>query len=333
MLSLTTRLMQRGGSLSDRLRDLHQHLLDTMPAIDRIACALYDAGEDTLKTFVNSTRHGHPLTGYEYKLADSQSLSEIARTGNLRVLDDISSVVEATHPHSLWLREQGYQSSYTVPIYDQNRLLGLVFFDSRQRAAFTPVVQRDLALYCSLISMSISNELAAVNTVIETTRVARELTGVRDFETGMHLERMARYARLIARHVAGPSQLSDEFVEHIYLFAPLHDIGKIAIPDRILLKPGRLELDERAIMETHVAKGLEIIERIIGKGGMANLPDAEVLRNIVMCHHEYLDGSGYPWGLAGNAVPIEARIVTVADIYDALTPPAPTNGPGPTRRR
>lgn len=321
MPTLTSRLMQRGPSLSGRLGELHDHLLSTVPAIDRIACALYDPDEDKLKTFVSSTRQGEPLTAHEYRLSDSVSLSEIARTGNLRVLDDISSVVDTTNPHSVWLREQGYQSSYTVPIYDQNRLLGLVFFDSRQLAAFTTVVQRDLALYCSLISMSISNEVAAVNTVIETTRVARELTGVRDFETGMHLERMARYARLIARHVAEPLQLSDEFVEHIYLFAPLHDIGKIAIPDRILLKPGRLEPDERAIMETHVAKGLEIIERIIGKGGMVNLPDAEVLRNIVMCHHEYLDGSGYPWGLKAEAVPIEARIVTVADIYDALTTP------------
>lgn len=110
-----------------------------------------------------------------------------------------------------------------------------------------------------------------------------------------------------------------EFVANVHRFAPLHDIGKISIPDSILLKPGRLDASERKIMETHVEKGVNVIDRMISDFGLHELPESSILKNIVRCHHEYLDGSGYPAGLGGEAIPLEARIVTVADIFDALT--------------
>ena len=197
--------------------------------------------------------------------------------------------------------------------------MGFIFFDSCHPAAFTSEVQRDLVLYTSLISMMISSEIATIQAMIESTKLARELTGLRDFETGAHLDRMARYSRLIARAIAPRHGLNDEFVEGVYLFAPMHDIGKIGIPDRILLKPGRLDPEERAIMDSHVAKGVEIIERIIGKEGKRHFPESQLLRNIVQYHHEMLDGSGYPQGISGDDIPMEARIVAVADIFDALT--------------
>ncbi len=309
----------QADTLTSRLEALHTRLMETVPAVDRIACALYDAGEDLLKTFINSTRTGHAISSYEYKLADSHALSELAASGEFRVLDDIEQALQSNTAHTAWLRSQGYRSSFTVPIYDGGSLTGFVFFDSLQANAFTPHVQRDLVLYTNLISMAIAGELAAVRSVLEATRVARELTEVRDFETGYHLERMARYSRVIAQAVSPLHGRNDEFVESVYLFASLHDIGKIGIPDKVLLKPGRLDPAERVIMETHVEKGVQIIDRIIGTGKQQRLPDSSVLRNIIQCHHEYLDGSGYPNHLQGNAVPLEARIVTVADIFDALT--------------
>lgn len=316
-------LLDNAETLTDRLALLHARLLETVPGVDRIACALYDAKEDTLKTFVHSTRQGSAIAGYEYKLSESRSLSELAQTGEFRVLDDIARAIESDTRHAHWLHQQGYQSSFTVPIYDAGALLGFIFFDSMQPAAFNTTVQRDLVLYCSLISMSISSELGAVRSMLEATRVARELACVRDFETGSHLERMARYSRLIAKAVAPARGFNDEFVESVYIFAALHDIGKIGIPDSVLLKPGKLTADETHIMRGHVMKGVQIIDRIVGSGSERRLPDSTVLRNIVWCHHEYLDGSGYPRGVAGDAVPLEARVVTVADIYDALTTQRP----------
>lgn len=328
MVLNNTRFMLRPnrqtGTLTSRLEALHNRLLETVPAIDRIACALYDAQDDILKTFINSTRTGNALVGYEYPLSDSVSLSALAASGEFRVLDDIQEALQTDNAHTAWLRKQGYRSSFTVPIYDDGGTFnGFVFFDSLQPSAFTAPVQRDLVLYTNLIGMAIASELSAIRMVFEATRVARELTEVRDFETGTHLERMARYSRLIAQVVAPRHGFNDEFVESVYLFSALHDIGKIGIPDSILLKPGRHNDQERALMETHVEKGCLIIDRIIGKGEHQRLPDSPILRNIVACHHEYLDGSGYPRKLKDGQIPLEARIVTVADIFDALTAARP----------
>ena len=311
------------GTLNERLSALHTRLLESFPFVDRIACALYEPADDTLKTFINSTRTGKAIVGYEASLSGSPSLSQLAQSGDFRVLNDIASAIKADTAHSQWLKEQGYQSSFTVPMFDHGKLLGFSFFDSCQLGAFTTEAQRDLVLYAGLIGMMISSEMATIRAMIESTKLARELTEMRDFETGSHLDRMARYSRLIAHTIAPTHGLDDEFVEGVLLFAPMHDIGKIGIPDRILLKPGRLDPDERAIMMTHVDKGVDIIERIVGQKGEEYFPESSLLRNIVHCHHEMLDGSGYPRGLKGEDIPIEARIISVADIFDALTAKRP----------
>lgn len=311
------------SALSERLSQLHERLLETVPCVDRIACAIYDRGEDLLKTYVNSTRHGQALSGYQIKLSNSRSLSHLAKSGEWRVLDDIPEMIKGDSTHSQWLLAQGYHASFTLPLYDNGTFFGMLFFDSRQPAAFTPVVQRDLALYSNLINMTLSTEMAAVRSIIATAQVAKDFADLRDFETGAHLERMARISRLIAKGIAASHGLSDEFVEHLFLFAPLHDIGKIGVPDKILLKPGKLDDEERRVMQTHVDKGIQIIDKIIGDFGLQQLADSAVMKNIVRCHHEFLDGTGYPAGIKGDAIPIEARIVTVADILDALTSSRP----------
>ena len=306
-------------TLNERLFKLHARLLESNPAVDRIACALYDPVDDMLRTYINSTRSGHALSGYHFRLSESPSLSRLASEGSWRAIDDIPGTLSREHAHSAWVIDEGYQSSFTVPMYDGGRFSGFLFFNSLQPAAFNPGVQRDLALYSNLINMTLASEFNAVRQLVATVQVARELTHMRDFETGDHLERMARISRLIAEVVAPQCGRDDEFVQQILLFAPLHDIGKIAVPDRILLKPGRLDDEERAIMQTHVEKGLEMIDRILGDIGLGQSADSQLMRNIVRFHHEYLDGSGYPAGLKGDAIPLEARIVTVADVFDAMT--------------
>jgi HD-GYP domain-containing protein (c-di-GMP phosphodiesterase class II) len=320
-------LFQGEGSVNQRLAALHDRVLQTMPAISRIACALYEQPTDLLKTFINSTREGQALHGYEAKLSDCGDLKQLASTGSYRVIDEIALQVYRGNQHSDWLLSQPYRSSFTVPMYDNGGFLGFIFFDSTQPGYFDARVQRDLLLYCNLINMALSAELSAVRAVLVSAQVAREFVDLRDFETGAHLERMAQYARLIAKGVAADYQLSDETIEHIYLFAPLHDIGKIGIPDHILLKQGPLTSDERVFMQTHVEKGEQLMQKVIGDFGLHHLPDSEIMRHIVACHHEFLDGSGYPRGLRGDEIPAEARIVTVADIFDALTSQRPYKQP------
>ncbi len=130
----------------------------------------------------------------------------------------------------------------------------------------------------------------------------------RDSETGNHILRMARYSRLIAEHLG----LDTEICELIELASPMHDIGKIGIPDHILLKQGPLSESEWELMQRHTIIGHEILSG----------SDSKYLRmgaSIALNHHEKFDGSGYPGGLRGEEIPIEARIVAVADVFDALT--------------
>lgn len=130
----------------------------------------------------------------------------------------------------------------------------------------------------------------------------------RDLETGAHIQRMAHYSRLIAEQLG----LTHAEQDLIFKAAPLHDVGKIAIPDHILLKPGRLTEEEFELMKHHAEYGYDLL-----KGSHSSLLDAAAI--IALGHHEKFDGSGYPSGLIGEAIPLYGRIVAVADVFDALT--------------
>jgi putative two-component system response regulator len=148
-----------------------------------------------------------------------------------------------------------------------------------------------------------------------------KLAESRDPETGQHLERVQHFSRILAQKLASMAefqgQIDAEFIRLVYLTSPLHDIGKVGIPDCVLRKPGRLSDKEFAIMKTHTTLGAETLD-----AALKRFPDArflKVARNIAAYHHERWDGSGYPHGLVGEAIPLCARIVAVADVYDALT--------------
>ncbi|MEZ9819954.1 HD domain-containing phosphohydrolase [Shewanella sp. 10N.286.45.A1] len=130
----------------------------------------------------------------------------------------------------------------------------------------------------------------------------------KDNETGLHVVRMSRYARLLAIQ----SGLPDKYCELIYNAAPMHDIGKIGTPDSILKKPTKLDEPEWDEMQRHAEIGAEII-------GDHQDPLLEMARRIALSHHEKWDGSGYPYGKSGQDIPIEGRIVAIADVFDALT--------------
>lgn len=311
--------------LERKLAAIHEALYADLEFIDRISVAAYDQAADLLKTFLASSPGRNDLVRYEARLSESPSLAEILRTGRPRVVDDLALFRHGRRLHTKIIAEDGFRSSYTVPMYLDGALWGFIFFNSRAALSITEAGLRILDVYAHLISAIVTAEMLAVRMLAAAVKTAREVVHLRDPETGSHIERVARYARLIAQHLAatGAAALDDAAIERIFAFAPLHDIGKLALPDRILLKPGRLSAPEREEMKAHTVRGLEMIDAIARNFGLDHLDGLDLLRHIAESHHEAMDGSGYPHGLQDRQIPLEARIVAVADVFDALTSARP----------
>ncbi len=147
------------------------------------------------------------------------------------------------------------------------------------------------------------------------------LAETRDSDTGNHIRRTQYYVKALAQHLSKhakfATRLTDSYIQMLFKSAPLHDIGKVGIPDRILLKPGRFEPAEFEIMKTHTTLGRDAIEHAEKQLGM-HVEFLSMAKEIALSHQEKWDGSGYPQGLAGEAIPLSARLMAVADVYDAL---------------
>ncbi len=180
-------------------------------------------------------------------------------------------------------------------------------------------VLRDRNLWLEEEVQRRTREITAIQDV--TILAMASLAETRDSDTGNHIRRTQHYIRALARHVRDwprfSGQLSDATIDMLFKSAPLHDIGKVGIPDRILLKPGKLTADEFTIMQTHTTLGYEAInhaEQALG----TEVGFLEMAKQIALSHQEKWDGSGYPQGLAGEQIPLAARLMAVADVYDAL---------------
>ena len=314
-------------SLADRIYWVHARVRHQHPRVHRIAIALYDGRSDMLRTYVDSSDAARPLALYECTLARVPSLLDLAHNHAFRIVDDLAGLPAPHGEHTLWLTAQGYRSSYTVPLYKPGGLLGFLFFNSREPGQFHGQLLQDLQIHVQLCRQAVLDVVDLSRTVGDLAWTTRGTARLRNTETVHHLDRMSSYSRVIARGVARKFGRSDEFVEHVYLFAPLHDIGKIGVADNILLKPGPLTDEERQTMQGHVGLGGQLIEDAMRSSGQTANPGLPVLHNVVLCHHEFMDGSGYPQGLCREAVPLEARIVTIADIFDALTSDRPYRQP------
>jgi HD-GYP domain-containing protein (c-di-GMP phosphodiesterase class II) len=292
--------------------------LPGMEGVGRVAVVIFDSVTGMLKTFAHATRAEVPFEFYARRMADVPSLVYLAESGEPRVVADLA--VESAGEHDQRLLECGVRSSYAEALRDdRDCLLGFVFVDSDLPGFFTPERVRLLRPSVRVVGLMVEMALERLAMVRAAVLTVRDISRHRDDETAAHLERMSRYARLIAQRMAPSLGHSEEWVEALTQLAPLHDIGKIAVPDHILLKPAKLTPDEFEVMKRHVDAGTDIVATLVRNFGIEGTPHAELMANLVACHHEGVDGSGYPRGLAGNDIPIEARIVTVADVFDALT--------------
>lgn len=319
------------SDLPEKLRALHQALQHRYPFVDRMALALYDAQSKSLRTFLHSSNGDSPLIHYEATLLEAPSLLAILEDGHPRIINDLAALDAGLHAHTFAVRKQGYRSSYTLPFHENGVFEAFVFFNSYQPHVFTGDALLDLDVYGRMAGLLALRELQTLRTLLAALRTATQMVHMRDPETGSHLERMAHYTRLIARDlsVRGIRPLDDDQIEHFFAFAPMHDLGKISIPDEVLLKPAKLDRDERAIMQTHALRGRNFLDLILENFGLEGLAYTDSLKAVAEAHHEMLDGSGYPHGLRGDDIPLVARIIAVADIFDALTTRRPYKDPWP----
>ncbi len=317
--------LNRSLPLDQKLASIHEALYAQLDFVDRISVTAYDPATDMVKTFLASAPGRSDLVRYEARLSESPSLSEVLRAGRPRVVNDLGLFRRGEHLHTRIIAEEGYRSSYTVPMILDGSFWGFIFFNSRTVDALAEPALRTLDVYAHLISAMVTAEMLAVRILAAAVKTAHDMVHYRDPETGAHIDRMARFARLIAQHLAatGAADLDDVVIERIFEFAPLHDIGKLALPDRILLKAERLSETEREEMKQHTVRGREMIEAIAHNFGLEHLDGLDLLRHIAESHHETLDGRGYPHGLRDTEIPLEARIVAVADVFDALTSARP----------
>mgnify|MGYP005837167303 CR=1 FL=1 len=203
-----------------------------------------------------------------------------------------------------------------------------------------PFASEEVDCICSIADMA----AVALNNQLRRSRIESfvqvllltigRLAEYRDDETAAHLDRVQRYAGLLARRLrsrpAFRAVLTDDFIRDLVLSTPLHDIGKIGIPDEILLKKGPLTPKEFAVMRTHVEIGRQTLEFAVARTG--SMPLLQMCIDIVYGHHEKWDGSGYPEGRRADEIPLAARIVALADVYDAITSQRPYKPPQPHER-
>lgn len=312
---------EKATSFSHELHQLHLFIGRYVDCIERISVVTYDHHTDELKTFSDSHRHhqAKPIQHYQFKLSQSKSLTDIAQHNVGRIIQDLSVLHQVKREHTQKIEQAGYMASYTLPIIYQQKFYGFVFFNARKKHVFTDEVIEQLELLADILTLMIVNNRNTHQMMLAAIKSTLAVSDTHDNETRAHVDRVAHYARLIALRVADRFSLTDEFIEQLFLLAPLHDIGKIAIPDHVLMKPDRLTESEFEVMKLHVAKGAELIDKILSYFDVSSLKEIDMLKNIILYHHERVDGSGYMANLRLDQIPIEARIVAVADVFDALT--------------
>jgi HD-GYP domain-containing protein (c-di-GMP phosphodiesterase class II) len=245
---------------------------------------------------------------------------------------DVAHLDEAL---GLALKAGGLASVLHLPLAAQ-RGGGIIIFAARNEHSYTEGHVEFLGNIAVQVGHVLERTVVMEGLVVSVLQGFAKLAESRDPETGDHLMRMSLYSMFISEELgtagAYAGMINSSYVRNIYRFAPMHDIGKVGVLDRILLKTGRLDEDERQAMECHPIIGGHALRECEAQMNSLGHSIFKIGIEIAECHHEKWDGSGYPKGLAGEAIPLSARIVAVADVFDALTSKRPYKAAWPLDR-
>lgn len=249
--------------------------------------------------------------------------------GKALAIDDLDAFSRNKSPALLSARlaHDGKRSALFVPLRHDSGSEALLVFASSQGGAYTPEHVEFLTNLAGQIGHILGKTLFMEGLVVAAVEGLAKLAESRDPETGDHLVRMSLYSAILAEELGKDEvrrgYITPAYVRDIFRFAPMHDIGKVGIRDDILLKPGRLDPAERTEMERHPAIGGQVLRRSEEQMNALGHSIFKTGIEIAEGHHEKFDGSGYPAGLSGDAIPLAARIIAVADVLDALTSKRP----------
>jgi HD-GYP domain-containing protein (c-di-GMP phosphodiesterase class II) len=291
------------------------------------AATIYETekGADTLhgvcsrNLVLEKRKQNNPFESFRIKIDGGTIAGYVASSKQALNIDDVyhlpPEVAFSFNPHFDQMVEYRSQSMLIIPMCDtRGNVLGVLQLINRvvlgQVTSFPDSIipfVRVLASQIGVVLRNIRYSSELKRSRIETVKQFIRASEFHDTDTGMHVERMSRYSALIYEKL-GYDQSQCEILR---LGAMLHDVGKICIPDRVLKKPGKLDAEEWEIMKTHSTLGYEMLAQ-------SESPFLQIGASIALTHHEKWDGSGYPRGLAGKAIPLEGRIVAIADVFDAL---------------
>lgn len=312
--------------MMDGLMEALFHKLHEVIGIDRIGVAFMDYERRKLLAEIGIANYDTVLLlpGFEVPI-DKSRLKRVIDHKSTFVTQDLElDLLE--NPNSAAMKlivEEGIRSNAVVPLAIGDAVFGMVFLSSKSKNHFTPEHIRIAEKVIKEISLILNRSYFTKVIFAKITHSFAELVDHKDNETGDHILRMVRYSVVIADALRSIDlvdyKVDKRLVLDIERYASVHDIGKVGVPDEILKKPGKLTPEEWEIMKYHANVGADIFKSI--REGLRFFDDDlyRVAEEITRHHHERWDGTGYPDGLKGLEIPVSARIVAIADVFDALT--------------
>ena len=336
LFRLTDRI-NHGNNLSDTLCFIFEEFRDFLP-LDWVG--ILATSPDKRGVALDRMHADHSIALREGDIfADPDShFDALLRAAEPLPIPNLEHYVQQ-HPDARFasqLQQNGLGAAVYLPLSSTPDGGMMLVFAAREACAYSDEHLEWLANIAGQVKHSVERTVVMEDLVISAVSGLAKLAESRDPETGDHLVRMSLYSVIIAEQLAldsdYQSQLDTNTIRDIFRFAPMHDIGKVGIKDEILLKPGRLTPEERAEMEEHPTIGGQVLRRSEAQMNAHGHSVFTVGIEIAECHHEKFDGSGYPNGLTGQEIPLSARIVAAADVFDALTSKRPYKGAWPIEK-
>lgn len=315
-----------GEYILDELVDRLLLIVKDQMNTNRIGVAFVDYDKGLVIAEHGAFDYGRALLGpgFSVKLENTR-LGKLVESKESLITSSINKDLEENPSSSSLklLKREGINSNMIIPLTANDVVFGFLFFSSRNENNYR---DKDLELGTKIgqeISGILNTSYLTKKMFITMVNSFADLVEKKDTETGNHIIRMTEYSRTIAEKLLDYEKdsyrVNESFVNDIVYYSSAHDIGKVGIPDSILKKPGKLTDEERTIMETHTTIGAEVLIKVREDLKIFNREFFNVAIDIAMSHHERWDGSGYPNRLKGEEIPLAARIIAIADVFDALT--------------